>query len=444
MATTAPLSYEHPRRARPFLLSAENRRVRGTDANDQHDSKASYFEEALNRLENNLSEKMNTLFNRMEKCSELSVASSRAVGALSAQFEEHKQETEQRISGILNTVSELRGSMNRLCSESQNLTMTALEECCNELVKQIKTNTDNITRMNDNLCRVESEMKSNHTRTEKEIVEMRQDFGGMLRKVEETRSITSNVSEEMRLVAEEVVNLGLEDINRKFTKDLETFDLDWKDYRDNLDQRFSSVEKRIGLAEKTWSTRYDDLKSLFDERMKSEIDVRVKDTLLPNAVNKVRRDMESEFEELRRLIHSLPKPTELPDTALRNISHELAQVQASMTNFTSTTIPSLYREVESKIAHCEHGSQQRCLDLLKEFATELDFDIDRMIELVHSVFVQAHLPMPSGTSGSWQRFKEIMFDRENIGGIRVRRPILGEGSGQRPSSRLSSRRAARY
>jgi predicted nucleic acid-binding Zn-ribbon protein len=418
--------------------------MRVCDSHDQVEPKASHFEDALSRLEQNLSDKMNTLFNRMEKCSELSVASSRAVAALSAKFEEHKQETEQRISGLLNTVGELRGSMNRLCSESQNLTMTALEECCNELVKQIKANTDNINRLSDNLCRVEDDMKCNHSRAEKEIVDIRQDFGGVLKKIDETRSMTANVPEEMRLIAEEAVNLGLEDINGKFTKDLEAFDLDWKDYRDNLDQRFTSVDKRIGLVEKTWSTRYDDLKSLFDERMKSEIDVRVKDTLLPNAVNKVRRDMETEFEELRRLIHSLPKPTEFPDTAIRNISNEIAQVQTSMNNFTSTTIPGLYREVELKIAHCEHGSQQRCLDLLKEFATELDFDIDRMIELVHSVFVQAHLPMPSGTSGSWQRFKEIMFDRENIGGIRVRRPILGEGSGQRPSSRLSSRRAARY
>jgi hypothetical protein len=97
-----------------------------------------------------------------------------------------------------------------------------------------------------------------------------------------------------------------------------------------------------------------------------------------------------------------------------------------MASFTATTIPTLYREVELKVAHCEHHAQQQCLDLLKEFATEMEFDIDRMVELIHSVFVQARIPMPPGTSSSWKRFREVMFDKETIGGIRVRRPILGE------------------
>jgi hypothetical protein len=106
-----------------------------------------------------------------------------------------------------------------------------------------------------------------------------------------------------------------------------------------------------------------------------------------------------------------------------------------MASFTSNTIPALYREVELKVAHCEHRSQQQCLDLLKEFATEMEFDIDRMVELIHSVFVQARIPMPPGTSSSWKRFREVMFDKELIGGMRVRRPILAER--QRPSSRFS-------
>ena len=439
MTTVAPVSYEHPRRPRPFLLS-ENRNGRVNEGCGG-DSRSAYFEESLSRLETNLTEKMNSLFTRMEKCSDLSVASSRAVAALSAQFEDHKAETEQRLSVLTSSMNELRGSMNRLCSESQNLTMTALEECCNELVKQIKTNSEGIVKMGESLAKVQEDTRVTSARMETDVEQIRDDFTGISRKFEEARKASTGISEEMRIVAEEAVNTGLEDLNRKFTKDLETFDLDWKDYRENLDQRFNSADKKVSTIEKTLSSRYDDLKSMFDDRMRSEIDVRVKETLIPNAVNKVRRDMDSELEEIRRILHAFPKAPEIPESAIRNITHEISQMQSALSSFTSATVPTLYREIELKIAGCEHTSQQRCLDLLKEFATEVEFDIDRMIELIHSVFVQAHLPMPTGTSTSWHRFKEVMFDRENIGGVRVRRPILSE---QRPSSRLSSRRTGRY
>ena len=441
MATTTPYSYEHPRRTRPFLLSTENRKGRANDENAALDTRALIVDESLSRLEANLAEKINVLFNRVEKCSDLSVASSRAVAALSAQFEDFKTECDKRLSTIVNSVTEVRESTNKLCSESQNLTMTALEECCNELVKQIKGNTENVVRMGENISKIATESENRACRLQKEFDEIRSEFSVVAKRLDDTRALASGFSEEMRLVAEEAVNFGLEDINQKFTKDLETFDLDWKDYRDNLDQRLHMYEKKVSQVDKTWSSRYDDLKNLFEERIKSEIDVRVKETLIPTAVNKVRRETESEIEEVRKLIQALPRNSEFPESAIRNISVEISQVQATMTAFTNTTVPSLHREVDLKMAHSSHESQQRCLHLLKEFAIELEFDIDRMIELIHSVFVQAHLPLPPGTSGSWQRFREIMFDKENIGGVRVRRPILGDVDRRTPqsSSRLGSR-----
>lgn len=438
MATAGMYSYEHPRRIRPLHLSSENRKPRAHDENGVLESKSLLFEESIARLEANLSEKINTLFNRVEKCSDLSVASSRAVSALSAQFENFKCETESRLQSVTGSITDLRDSVNRVCSESQNLTMTALEECCNELVKQIRTNSENITRMGETVSNAENEARSRALKLEKELEELKSELSSVGKCVDENREWATTIGEEMRLVTEEAVNAGLEDLNHKFTKDLETFDMDWKDYRDNLDQRFVSIDMKVNQTEKTWSTRYEELKALFDERMKSEIDVRVKDTLIPSAVNKVRRDMESELEDIRRLVHAIPRASELPETAIRNISHEISQVQSAMATFTSSTIPALYKEVDIKVASSENESQQRFLHLLKEFAIELEFDIDRMIELIHSVFVQAHIPLPPGTSSSWQRFRDVVFEREQISGIRVRRPILGEPANQR-TPRLGSR-----
>ena len=438
MATAGMYSYEHPRRIRPLHLSSENRKPRAHDENGVLESKSLLFEESIARLEANLSEKINTLFNRVEKCSDLSVASSRAVSALSAQFENFKSETESRLQSVTGSITDLRDSMNRVCAESQNLTMTALEDCCNELVKQIRTNSDNITRMGESISNAENETRSRALKLEKELEDLKSDLSSVGKCVEENREWATTIGEEMRLVTEEAVNAGLEDLNHKFTKDLETFDMDWKDYRDNLDQRFVSIDMKVNQTEKTWSTRYEELKALFDERMKSEIDVRVKDTLIPSAVNKVRREMESELEDIRRVVHAIPRASELPETAIRNISHEISQVQSAMATFTSSTIPALYKEVDIKVASSEHESQQRFLHLLKEFAIELEFDIDRMIELIHSVFVQAHIPLPPGTSASWQRFRDVVFEREQISGIRVRRPILGEPANQR-TPRLGSR-----
>jgi hypothetical protein len=447
MTSTVAYSYEHPRRNRPFLMGSENRNPRSQEADVSFEVKApgSEFRDALARLEANMSDKMNALFNRVEKCSDLSVASSRAVAALSAQFEDFKAESEQKVAALTTSLSEMRDSMNRVCSESQNLTMTALEECCNELVKQIKTHSENVNRMGDSISKVETDARTRASRLENDFASLKGEFVELDSRVQEQRKYTASVAEEMRIVAEEAVNAGLEDINRKFTKDLETFDGDWKEYRDSLHERLGSFEKRIANTEKVWTSRYDDLKTLFDERMKAEIDVRVKDTLIPNAINKVRRETENDIEEIRRLIHAIPKPSDFPETAVRNISNEIAQVQSTMTAFTNTSIPGLYREVDLKLAQSEHDVQQRLLVLLREFATEIEFDIDRMIELIHSVYVQGQLPLPPGTSSSWQRFRDVMFDRETVGGTRSRRPILGDAINQRNTPRLGSRsRTGRY
>lgn len=427
MATVTPYSYEHPRRTRPFLISNDNKRnLHASEDFAVYGSRFSHVEESIERLETNLNEKMNTLFSRMDKCSDLAVASSRAIAALSNQFEDLRLEVERKLSTSTSAADEVRSSMNKLCSESQNLTMTALEDCCNQLVKQIKNNSDNVIKCNESIMAIHASTASALHSTESELKTIKASVTELSSEVVTTRQFTQALEEDMRVVAEECVNAGLEELNAKFTRDLESFDFDWKGYRENIDHRFHQFDKRLGNMDQQTSGRHEELKKMFDERMRSEIDAHVKETLIPQALAKSKREFTAEVDDLRNLVHALPKVPELPEASLRNISADVCNVQSIMASFTATTIPTLYREVELKVAHCEHHAQQQCLDLLKEFATEMEFDIDRMVELIHSVFVQARIPMPPGTSSSWKRFREVMFDKETIGGIRVRRPILGE------------------
>lgn len=114
-----------------------------------------------------------------------------------------------------------------------------------------------------------------------------------------------------------------------------------------------------------------------------------------------------------------------------------------MDTFATITVPALFKEVDTKIAHTEYRSQETLLDLMKEHAVEIDSEIDRMVELIHSVYVHTGVAMPPGTMSSWKRFRHLVFDQENVGGVRVRRPILGEAKQYLTPRGMASHRAAK-
>ena len=428
MAAAAAYSYDHPRRVRGFLASTEKRQPSINDENECPSSTVRRLEESISRLEYNTNEKFTALLSRIDKCSELSVASSRAVAALSSQFDDLKADTERKLCLMNDALTDIRTTVSRVCSESQNLTMTALEDCCSELVKQIKANTDSIRKNIDSSSKFESELKEMARRTAEEVSLLKAEVGSVSDRVNAVSDRAEGLTDEMQLVAEESVNACLLDINGKVAQDLETFDLDWKDYRESVEQKLQILERKLSGVDQAGDKRNDDLRRILDERVKlasslitKEIESSISEVHLPGVLARTRKEVEIGLSDIRK---TLVVPPQIPDSVFKKISSEVEQAKLIMDSFSCSTVPSMYRDMEMRIAQCEHHTQQKSLELLKEFATEFEFDIDRMVELVHSVYVQGNMPMPAGTGTSWRRFKEIMFDKENFGGVRVRRPIL--------------------
>lgn len=426
MASVAAYSYDHPRRIRAFPTSADKRKSDINEESGIPSMAVRRMEESLSRLEYNLNEKISILFSRMDKCSDLSVASSRAVAALSGRFDELKVATEGKVSAMNEALNELKSTMNRVCSESQNLTMTALEDCCSELVKQIKANTENIKRCAESTGKLESELRSFEKENNDEMRLVKAELHSVSSQAGE---MTQVLSDELRLLAEESVNACFADIHSKVSHDLESFDMDWKDYRESIEQKLQGLERKIGGWDQATETRCEDLRIALEGRInassssiRKDIENKISEVHIPGLLSKNRTDLEAGLEEVRKQI------VHVPVSVYDNIASEVEQVKNVMASFSANTVPCMYRDVEMRIAQCEHHTQQVSLELLKEFATEFEFDIDRMVELVHSVYVQGNMAMPPGTSGSWRRFKEVMFDKEHFGGVRVRRPILDVSS----------------
>ena len=424
MSVLTSYSYDHPRRTRAFTTSADRARRPLADESMYPDTRLTHIEDSISRLEMTLNDKLNTLFTRMEKCSDLSIASSRAVAAISSQFDGLKSDVEQKMIAINSSLSDVRASTNRLCLESQNLTMTALEDCCSELMKQIKANADGISKWQESHSQLESDLKSIAGDMSDELKAAKNELVSVSKRVDENS--VEAMQDDMRLIAEECVNVGLTELNEKLISEMDVIDADWRSYRAGVDSKLEATERKISELD-----RLDELRQLFEERIKG-----VKSSVLletrngyMEAVDVAKSDIELRLDEMTILIdtHSAPIESEPPDLRIiESLSGDIRQVESVMTTFAASTVPSLYREMDTKIAHCEYQSQQVVLELLKEFAADLECDIDRMVELIHSVFVHSGVPMPAGTTSSWKRFREVVFDKENIGGVRVRRPILGE------------------
>lgn len=430
MEAVAPFSYDHPRRVRPFATSSEKaRRPLGQNGADFPDVNYRELQQSLSRIESNLNEKISTLFNRIEKCSDLSVASSRAVAAISAQFEGFKLESTSQIEALSKATEDIRSSTSRLCSESQNLTMTALEDCCGKLMDQVKSTGDQLSQVRASQEKLDTEMRLVCVDIQTELKDVRMDIEGIAKQVLERPPVFDDpdIHADMRLIAEESVNSGLDELNRRFNKEMDAIDTEWKEYRTSIEGSLQGMDKKITLISQTSGKRYDELRQLFDERTSKSTD-----------------DLEEQLEKLKREIATLAVKRESDhDATLSALSLDIHQVQSTMDTFATITVPALFKEVDTKIAHTEYRSQETLLDLMKEHAVEIDSEIDRMVELIHSVYVHTGVAMPPGTMSSWKRFRHLVFDQENVGGVRVRRPILGEAKQYLTPRGMASHRAAK-
>lgn len=101
MFSVSPVSYEHPRRARPFVSSAEKLKNSHSDHYFAFETRVSAIEDSIARIETSLSQKVETMTCRLDKVSDLSIASSRAVAAISAQFEEYKSEVQTKVASMM-------------------------------------------------------------------------------------------------------------------------------------------------------------------------------------------------------------------------------------------------------------------------------------------------------------------------------------------------------
>ena len=145
------------------------------------------------------------------------------------------------------------------------------------------------------------------------------------------------------------------------------------------------------------------------------------------SVDEFRETTAREMSQLKHQIESItsttPSSPEIDVTSLEPILTRVDDLSRSLSELTNLTMPQFMKEIDTSLVSTEYKLEQKTVQLLQDLCVEFDSDINRLVELVHSVYVQANLTMPPGTLTSWKKFKEIMFDINPDG---VRRPILGE------------------
>ena len=119
-------------------------------------------------------------------------------------------------------------------------------------------------------------------------------------------------------------------------------------------------------------------------------------------------------------------------------------MQSSLAVFSNESIPAIYHDVDSHVAQFEFKLRRMVVDLMKELCLDLESDIARTVELVHSVVVQSGIPMPAGTRASWKKFREVIFQKETVGGVSFMRPILGDAILPSPKARRQVAASARH
>jgi hypothetical protein len=411
MHSTSPVSYEHPRRNRAFNSPADKGSPYRPDQLHFLDSRITRIEEAVARMESSLSKKFDSMTSRIDKCSELSVASSRAVAAVSSQLENFKNENLKGASSVNSAIKDLRATATKLCSDSQSETMRVLENLTSEMMKRIELNADSIDQIRQDQENLLYEQSKLLEVVEKELENVNLDISIMGQKLEETRNLSTTVpdnaiKEEIGTISEFICKSMLGDLEERLSNRCDGLSSQFQDTRFRTSERLDHISRVIEESESKFSNQVTD-----------------KVHAVESAVSELRRELIDQITAIRERVDNLPETSDLSidPISLDPILAKINDVNKSISELTISTLPQFVKEIESGLISAEYKSEEKTVRLLQDLCVEFDSDISRLVELVHSVYVQGNLTMPPGTLTSWKKFKEVMFD-DNGG----RKPILGE------------------
>jgi hypothetical protein len=420
MFSVSPVSYEHPRRGRPFVSSAEKLKINHSDHYFAFESRVSTIEDSLARMESSMSQRIDALSSRLEKVSDLSIASSRAVAAISVQFEEFKSEFQTKILSVSTVPSNFHQSVE--CMRDDLLVD----------VRQMVRSTGNaeiLERIEAKQSKLESEQRGIVKLLESELNDMNRDMSNMAHKIEGNLELVATFSEEMRLVAEGTCGDMLSKVEGRLDDRISHIESTSSRQYAMSQDKLALIESKLSDSISTNQDRNELLSTFVNEQIVSlrthlsQLEKRVGSS--DSSFEQFRVDIRSEMSGFKSSLESLVEHTLSPSPG--PILSHVNQLNNLLTEMNTSTIPNIYREMETRMSVFEFRAENKTIELMKELCTEMESDISRVIELVHSVYVQAGLPMPNGTLSSWKRFREVMFEKENIGpGFVGRRPILGD------------------
>ena len=435
MQSTSPVSYEHPRRSRPFNSPAEKGSPYRPDQYHFLDSRITRLEEAVARMESSLSKKFENLNSRIDKCSELSVASSRAVAAVSAQLENFKNDQQKGVTSLNTAMKDIRTSTTKLCTDSQSVTMRALEEFTAEMLRRIEVNAESIDQVRHDQENLLYEQSKLLEVVEKELENVNLDISMMGQKLEETRNMSTTVpdntiKEEIGTISEFICKSMLGDLEERMTNRCDGLSNQVQETRFRTGEKLEQLLAIMSDSEKTFSKKIDERISSHEKsttQLVADSEARILARLesLPS-IDELRHEMVSEITTLKQQLESvrtISPPVEIDPSMFKPIVDRVEDLNRRLSEMTNLTMPQFTKNIENAIVSSEYKSEQKTVQLLQDLCVEFDSDINRLVELVHSVYVQANLTMPPGTLTSWKKFKEIMFDMGSEGS---RRPILGE------------------
>ncbi len=435
MFSVSPVSYEHPRRMRPFVSSAEKLKNSHSDHYFAFESRVSSIEESIARIETSLSQKVETLTSRLDKVSDLSIASSRAVAAISSQFEEFKSEVQAKVGSMVNMEDVKRAigaTQDNLLADMKKL----IDERNCDCERYSKRQADILDRIEVRHSKLELEQRGVVDRIERDLRDVHRDMSDMTHRIESSFEILASISEEMRLVAENVCDERVEKAEDRIQIKVDSIESSQRDLGTDIRSKISSIENKQFEQASVDKERHEELSAYVNDHMSAlrhhvvQLDRKFSsDASLEHLRSELRTEIASLRSSLETAIQqALSSSSNSPAVASTNsLVTQVSQLNTLLSEMNTSTIPGIYREMESRMSVFEFRAENKTIELMKELCTEMESDISRIIELIHSVYVQAGLPMPAGTLSSWKRFREIMFDKENIGpGFVGRRPILGE------------------
>ena len=213
----------------------------------------------------------------------------------------------------------------------------------------------------------------------------------------------------------------LGDLEERLSNRCDGLSSQFQDTRFRTSERLDHVSRLIEDTTAKFSKQIADQVSASDSRtsqLVSEAEARI-----ASKTEQLRQDISDQISVLRNQMEQIPKlPSQSVELgSLDPIRARIDEVNRAMSELTNSTLPEFVKEIDSSLISAEYKTEEKKVRLLQDLCVDFDSDINRLVELVHSVYVQANLTMPPGTLTSWRKFKEVMFD-DNGG----RKPILGE------------------